>query len=845
MARGFAFFAKVYIYVKCYSTHAFLVNLNCHRLPSSRSFSPRSTTNLHRVKQQLSFLRIQLSSLFNPSMADQHSDERVGTSNIAAEGSESAVEIHIKTLDSQLYSFRVDKNMPVLAFKEKIASDVGLPVGQQRLIFRGKVLKDEHRLSEYHVESGHTLHLVARQPSESQPSSGTGTATAHGSNTGQDANAAGSRPRVGHVSHSVVLGTFGVGDQNEGGTPDISRVIGAVLNSFGIGGQTSMGGIGGPHPNMQFNIPVQVAQGNEGGVNVNNQGQMGNPSQPATQGMQIPLGAGIAVPTLATPIPDSLHTLSEFMDRMEQALSPNGYQPNQPTNSAERSPTVELPSSARGVPTPAALAVVMRHAQRLLSGPAIDSLSHTAGRLDEEESCTDLTVRTQIQSEVMQSGLAMQHLGALLLELGRTMLTSRIGQSPAESSVLAGPAVYISPLGPNPIMVQPFPLQNNSLFGSHASPINSTPFGPVGIGAVPRHINVHIHAGIGPRGANVEPNQGELGNGTAADGVNLQSRGVDDSTRSENQTSAGQPQEGATKTEGQTDTGGTGNATSSSSATKSANDVEGASSSSPVIDNSGNAAAVPLGLGLGGLQPKRRSRQTKPEATSSTAASIDAPTSNARTTSNPAGGQLDPATIMNQVIANPALDGLLSGVSNQTGIGSPDVLRNMLGQLTQNPAMMNTVNQIAQQIDSNQDLSNMFGGMGGGGSGGGGGGFDLSSMMQQMMPFVAQAFGGGVSSSNVVQQPPSMDRELQHTTINDSSSDPQVNLHDLAEKIEHQESPEEVFLSVVEAAAHLNDNGGNADGLSEICFEDGLAQEFMEMLKCDVSRRLEEEEEDE
>lgn len=30
----------------------------------------------------------------------------------------------------------------------------------------------------------------------------------------------------------------------------------------------------------------------------------------------------------------------------------------------------------------------------------------------------------------MQSGLAMQHLGALLLELGRTMLTLRIGQSP-------------------------------------------------------------------------------------------------------------------------------------------------------------------------------------------------------------------------------------------------------------------------------------------------------------------------------------------------------------------------------------------------------------------------------
>lgn len=42
--------------------------------------------------------------------------------------------------------------------------------------------------------------------------------------TGQDANATGPRPRVAHVSHSVVLGTFGGGDPNVGGAHDISRV---------------------------------------------------------------------------------------------------------------------------------------------------------------------------------------------------------------------------------------------------------------------------------------------------------------------------------------------------------------------------------------------------------------------------------------------------------------------------------------------------------------------------------------------------------------------------------------------------------------------------------------------
>ncbi|KAJ0427423.1 putative Ubiquitin-like domain-containing protein [Helianthus annuus] len=789
-------------------------------------------------------------------------DEHVNMSNLAGESSESTLEIHIKTLDSHLYNFRVDKNMLVSAFKEKIADEVGLPVGQQRLIFRGKVLKDEHHLSEYHIESGHTLHLVARQPAESQPSSGSSTNTTTAN--GQDANAPGSRSRVTHhVSHSVVLGSFGGGDQNVGGAQDISRVISAVLDSFGARDASVQ-------PNMQFNIPRQTAQGNEGGVNVNNQGQPGNPSQSVPQGMQIPVGAAIAIPTLATPIPDSLHTLSEFMNRMEQALSQNGYQPNQPLNDAERSPAVELPSSARGVPLPAALAVVMRHAQRLLTGPATNSLSHTAGRLEEEESITDPTIRTQIQSEAMQAGLAMQHLGALLLELGRTMLTLRIGQSPAESSVHAGPAIYISPSGPNPIMVQPFPLQTNSLFGANATPINSTGFGPVGIGAVPRHINVHIHAGIGQRGTNVEPNQGERANGTAATGVNVQARGVNDSTGSENQgergnqtaatgvnlqargvndsmgsenqasaVNPGQQKGNESKSEGQKDTE---SMTSSSSALKSTNDAEGASSSKSANDNSGNASAVPLGLGLGGLQPKRRSRPAKPEATSGSV-----PPVNASSTCNPAGGQPNSAAIMNEVIANPALDDLLSGVSSQTGIGSPDVLRNMLGQLTQNPAMMNTVNQIAQQIDGNQDLSNMFAGMGGprGGSGGGGGGFDLSSMVQQMMPIVAQAFGGGGggSGSNMFQQAPPTNRELNSTTIHDVSSDSQANLEDLVEKIEQQESAEVVLSSVVEAAAaHLNENEENAAaGISEICIEEGLAHEFMDMLRRDVSRRAEEE----
>ena len=104
------------------------------------------------------------------------------------------------------------------------------------------------------------------------------------------------------------------------------------------------------------------------------------------------------------PIPDSLHTLSEFMNRMELALSQNGgdnfttplslfccilfcritclsnyfcvgYQQDQSPNNRGDLPTVELPSSARGLSTPETLIVVLRHAERLLSGHAVAALS--------------------------------------------------------------------------------------------------------------------------------------------------------------------------------------------------------------------------------------------------------------------------------------------------------------------------------------------------------------------------------------------------------------------------------------------------------------------------------------
>jgi hypothetical protein len=50
--------------------------------------------------------------------------------------------------------------------------------------------------------------------------------------TGNNASAGAPRNRIGPISHSVVLGTFNVGDQGGGIVPDLNQVCFFILFSF-------------------------------------------------------------------------------------------------------------------------------------------------------------------------------------------------------------------------------------------------------------------------------------------------------------------------------------------------------------------------------------------------------------------------------------------------------------------------------------------------------------------------------------------------------------------------------------------------------------------------------------
>ncbi|KAL6661914.1 hypothetical protein ACP70R_001298 [Stipagrostis hirtigluma subsp. patula] len=379
-------------------------------------------------------------------MADDASHGASSSTVKPGDDPESTIEINVKTLDSQVHKLRVGKNAPVSVLKEKILEATGVPLDQQRLIFRGRVLKDDHLLSEYHLEDGYTLHLVARRAAEGQQSSGTSEGNTH--------------------ANVNVAGNGGLLD-------DISRSVRDILGSLGV---AMSGGV----PNTAFSVPLATAP--EGASNLPGRTQPVNPAQPGFSVLnhqihvtQVPLAG--AIPRNMV-VPDSLMTLSEYMDRMDQVLQNNGTPPSRDSEGQQR-PADDASLNPR-FPSPEVLASVIERAQQILGGSAASALSHIAQRIRRDGGSGDASIRREIQTESVQLGIAMQHMGAMFFELGRTMMMLRTGPSPAEAFVNAGPAVYINSAGPNPIMVQPS-FQNTPPFGVSNIPVLGGVSGAFGI----------------------------------------------------------------------------------------------------------------------------------------------------------------------------------------------------------------------------------------------------------------------------------------------------------------------------------------------------------------------------
>lgn len=430
--------------------------------------------------------------------------------HVEAGSSATTIEIKIKTMDSQTYTLQVDKQMPVPALKERVASVTGVVTEHQRLICRGKVLKDDQLLSAYHVEDGHTLHLVVREPTAS--SSGDLPA-----DPAVDQSSSGNRVHF-YQAPGIVVETFSMPGQGDRGLPDVNRIISAVLGSMGIGNPANgnertgvrdhIGGRPGETPTVHGTLNTSETQPEQSGMrNSNDRSRMNN-----TFG--IPAGFSFG-PLQAPVIPDALTTLSQYLSHMRQEFSDSGS--SRETEAAAPTPapgsgdgssnSAQSDNAQGGLLSPASLAQLLFSSREMLNQQVEECLLQLERQLGNQENMTDPVARAAAQAGALRNGILLQNLGSYFLELGRTITTLRLGRSPSEAVVNAGPAVFISSSGPNPLMVQPLPFQPGASFGTTLAGSMQSSSGlmnGIGSGFVPRRIDIQIRR-VGPSTHQTEP----------------------------------------------------------------------------------------------------------------------------------------------------------------------------------------------------------------------------------------------------------------------------------------------------------------------------------------------------
>ncbi|CAK9228661.1 unnamed protein product [Sphagnum troendelagicum] len=82
-----------------------------------------------------------------------------------------SVTVHVRCSNGNKFSLAVDLASTVRDLKMMLVERSEIPADQQRLIYKGRVLKDESSLDSYGLQHDHTVHLVRGAPASTTPAS--------------------------------------------------------------------------------------------------------------------------------------------------------------------------------------------------------------------------------------------------------------------------------------------------------------------------------------------------------------------------------------------------------------------------------------------------------------------------------------------------------------------------------------------------------------------------------------------------------------------------------------------------------------------------------------------------
>jgi ubiquilin len=83
----------------------------------------------------------------------------------------SEITIHIRCSNADKATVQIDTTSTVLDLKELVNAQFNVPASQQRLIYKGRALKDDATIESYGVENEHTVHMIKIGSSSSSSSS--------------------------------------------------------------------------------------------------------------------------------------------------------------------------------------------------------------------------------------------------------------------------------------------------------------------------------------------------------------------------------------------------------------------------------------------------------------------------------------------------------------------------------------------------------------------------------------------------------------------------------------------------------------------------------------------------